>query len=337
MSDEKRPVEDEMVKWAMSDVAPMSDEAFSRGKAALLARIDGEESGKVVPLAPRRRRRIPLVAAAAVTVLIAGAALIVPSLTSRESGPNVAAADLLIQAAGKVGDAKLEPGQYLYVLQQARWSNKDGNDYKWMFLTDHKFETWIPYDRSGTWLHRRTNVGDKQWLIGSEKDVPFSVKDLEREDGEWKIAGGRWFGDKVPVSFTDPTVEYIAKLPRDPRELYEKLKRESHGKNLVLMITSGLDTGVYPADVRSAVFKALSYAPGLEIVDTAAVLDGRTGTALGITDHGVTQQIVINPATGEYLGSRSVMAEDAWGLKKGQVIGITSLTTKVVSAMGAAA
>ncbi|ANZ34722.1 hypothetical protein BBK82_00145 [Lentzea guizhouensis] len=57
MRDEK-PVEDEMIRWAMTDVAPMSDEAFDRGRAALLARVDAAEApvAEVVPLAPRRRR-----------------------------------------------------------------------------------------------------------------------------------------------------------------------------------------------------------------------------------------------------------------------------------------
>jgi hypothetical protein len=85
MRDETRQVEDETVKWAMSDVAPMSDEAFERGRAALLTRIDAEESGEVVPLR-RRRRRIPLVAAAAAMVVIAGVALVAPSLVAREKG-----------------------------------------------------------------------------------------------------------------------------------------------------------------------------------------------------------------------------------------------------------
>ena len=39
-------------------------------------------------------------------------------------------------------------------------------------------------------------------------------------------------------------------------------------------------------------------------------------------------------ATGEYLGSRTVLAKDAWGLKRGQVIGTTSVTTKVVAGLG---
>ncbi|MEV6237024.1 CU044_5270 family protein [Lentzea sp. NPDC051838] len=340
MRDEKRPVEDETVKWAMSDVAPMSDEAFARGRNALLARIDAEESGaeagKVVPF--RRWRRIPLVAAAAAAVVIAGAALLVPSLTSRPSGPNVAAAEVLNKVAGLTGDVKLQPGQYLYVREYGKWSNTDGNDHKWMFLSGQLLETWIPADQRGTWLHRRTNTDEDEWLIGSPADLPpdMSMLDLVRESGEWRVEGGsRWFGGKIPVSFQDPTPEYIASLPQDPQALYDKLQSESYGKNLVLMVTNGLDTGLYPAEVRSAVYKALAHLPGLEVVDQAATIDGRTGTALGLTSYGTSYQIVVNPNTGEYLGSRAVQAEDEHGLKAGTVTSSSSVTTKVVSAMGA--
>ncbi|MFI6099394.1 hypothetical protein ACIA8G_27885 [Lentzea sp. NPDC051213] len=374
MSDETRSVEDEMVRWAMSDVAPMSDDAFGRGRAALMARIAADEAragesgepgaedtgvgagtgagtgagagagagetGTVVLLASRRRRRIPLVAAAAAMVLIAGAALLVPSLTSRDKGPSVgsaAAASVLNKAANATGDAKLLPGQYLYVLMYARWSAAD-NEYKWMYLQDQTLQTWIPADRTGTWLYRRNKTGDKQWLIGSQQDIPAGLPPIETE-GEWRSEGGRALEDKIPVSFRDPTPEYIADLPRDPRELYERLRREagSNGderRDLLRMVTDGLDTGMYPAEVRSATYKALTYLPGLEIVDRTAVLDSREGTALGITTGDTTVQIVVNPETGDYLGSRMVQARDANGLKAGTVFSLTSVTTKVVSGIG---
>ncbi len=50
MRDDTRPVEDETVKWAMSDVAPMSDEAFGRGRAALLARMDADAADEAGPV-----------------------------------------------------------------------------------------------------------------------------------------------------------------------------------------------------------------------------------------------------------------------------------------------
>ena len=125
------------------------------------------------------------------------------------------------------------------------------------------------------------------------------------------------------MSFRDPTPEYIAGLPRDPRELYERLRVESktngdnEARDLLQMVNDGLDNGTYPADVRSAIYKALTYLPGLEIVDKTAVLDSRTGTALGITVDDTTAQIVVDPATGDYLGSRTVQARDAHGPEGG--------------------
>ncbi len=294
----------------------------------------------MIQLAPRRRRRIPLVAAAAVMVVIAGAALVAPSLVSRNRGPSMgsaAAAEVLKQAALSAGDAVVPPGQYLYVLQYARWSMTD-SDYRWMYLQDQTLQTWIPADRTGTWLYRRNRTGDKQWLIGSQQDYPADLPSSLEPEGEWRSEGGRALADKVPVSFRNPTPEYIAALPRDPRALYEKLRGEASGKedrSLLLMVTDGLDSGMYPADVRSAIFKALAFLPRLEIVDRTAVLDSRQGTALGITEGDTTTQIVVNPETGDYLGSRTVQARDAHGLKAGTVLGITAITTRVVSAMGA--
>ncbi|WP_330277697.1 CU044_5270 family protein [Lentzea sp. NBC_00516] len=343
MRDVTRQVEDETVKWAMSDVAPMSDDAFDRGRAALLARIDAEESGKVVALAPRRRRRIPVVAAAAAMVVIAGAALVAPSMMSREKGPNVgsaAAAELLSQAANLTGDATLQPGQYLYVLQNARWSMTE-YDHRWMYLQDQKLQTWIPADRKGSWLYRRDAVGDRQWLIGSPQDLsPTELNSHLDGSDEYRSEGGPALHDKIKASFRDPSPEYLASLPSDPKELYQKLRDEVSGdEGLVFlqMVNDGLDTGVYPAAVRSAVYQALSHLPKLEIVEKTAVIDSRSGTALGVTENETTEQIVIDQATGEYLGSRTVLAKDAWGLKRGQVVGTTSVTTKVVAGMGLAA
>ncbi|GLY53028.1 hypothetical protein [Lentzea sp. NBRC 102530] len=343
---EIRQVEDETVKWAMSDVAPMSDEAFDRGRAALLARIDADTaadpvSGTVVPLAPRRKRRIPVVAAAAAMVVLAGAALLAPSLVSRVNGPSVgsaAAADLLNKAANLTGDAKLRPEEYLLVQQDARWSMTE-YEHDWMFLQDQKLQTWIPADRNGPWLYRREQASGRQWLIGSEKDLPPDLNSPFDGASEYRSDGGPALRDEVKISFRDPSPEYLATLPADPKQLYLKLRDEAQGdEGLVFlrMVNDGLGTGAYPAHVRAAVYQALSYLPGLEVAEKAAVLDGRTGTALGVTERETTEQIVIDQTTGEYLGSRTVLAKDAWGLKQGQVIGTTSVTTKVVAGMGLA-
>ncbi|MGW6444120.1 CU044_5270 family protein [Lentzea sp. NPDC055074] len=340
---EIRQVEDETVKWAMSDVAPMSDEAFERGRAALLARIDADESaqdsGEVVALARRRRRHVPLLAAAAVMLVIAGAALVAPSLISRLDGPSVGsaeAADLLSKAANLTGDAKLRPGQYLQVNLDARWYLLDAR-HRFLYLQDQRQQTWIPADRAGTWLYRHRMVGDRQWLIGSERENSGDVPKELHKDSESTSTGGPALHDKIDASFRAPSVEYLATVPLDPAQLYEKLRDEAgtnDGNVFMQMVGDGLDSGAYPAEVRSAVYRALSHLPGLEVTEDVAVFDGRRGTAFGVTEGEVTEQLVIDRATGEYLGSRTVLAEDAWGLKEGQVIGTTSVTTKVVAGIG---
>ncbi|ANZ34723.1 hypothetical protein BBK82_00150 [Lentzea guizhouensis] len=275
--------------------------------------------------------------AAAAMVLIAGAALIAPSLVSRDTGVGSASAGEVLEAAALSADDRLvQPGQFLYVLQYSRWSSSD-SEYRYLYLEDQTLETWIPAARGDVWLHRRTNTGNKQFLLGSEQDVPKFDPPL-REDVEWRAAGGAWLGDERPVSFRSPSPEYVAALPREPRALYEKMRSEAggdEGRLLLQMITEGLGSGLYPADARAAVYQALTFVPRLEVVDRTAVLDSRTGTALGVTDGDVTVQIVINQDTGDYLGSRAVQARDAHGLKAGQVLSTTAITTRVVAALGA--
>lgn len=379
MREEPRPIEDELARQALADVPPMSEEAFARGRAALLARMDadeaaGEDAGdsaavpggsvaapenpaaapegaKVVPIeAARRRRRsgVRWLAAVAAVALLVGGALIGPALIPDDPGEtggggfrigsaSAAAAEVLNQAAAKTGDVLLQPGQYLYVLEDARWMASGGSDpVKFAYLLRQKLETWIPADRRQEWLHRRSPVGEKEWLIGSQADEP-SFPPMQVL-GEWRSRGGPHFGKDGPPKFANPTPDYLAKLPRDPRKLYEQLARENvvgTDSSLLMSASRGLATGMIPADLRAALFKALTYLPNLQVVDKAVDLNGRTGTALGITADHETSQLVIDAERGNFLGTRTVQVDDWRGIKAGTVTGSTSVSSKVVSGLGA--
>ncbi|HEY0495471.1 MAG TPA: hypothetical protein VGD48_06970 [Kutzneria sp.] len=103
------------------------------------------------------------------------------------------------------------------------------------------------------------------------------------------------------------------------------------GNELLREIGEGLDSGLIPADLRKAVFQALAYLPNLEVTDKAEDFDGRTGEGFGIVHDSQLEEVVIATATGQYLGSRTA---DRQGLKAGTQLWSSSLTTKVVDAMG---
>ncbi|MGW0517169.1 hypothetical protein [Crossiella sp. NPDC003009] len=191
---------------------------------------------------------------------------------------------MLNKAATTTGDVVLQPGQFRYVLADAKWmTSGDGNHGQdFAYLLRQKLETWIPADRRGEWLHRRAAVGAKEWLAGSPADEPVGIP--AQVLGEWRSKGGPHLGKDDPANFANPTPAYLAKLPRDPNAVH---------------------------------------------------LNGRKGSALGLTANGQTSQIVIDAERGDYLGSRTVLAADWLGVKAGTETGNSSVTSKVVGALGA--
>lgn len=117
-------------------------------------------------------------------------------------------------------------------------------------------------------------------------------------------------------SFHNPTPEFIASLPADPRALYEKLKAGDSG--VLMEAREALQSGRMPADVRANIFRALALLPGLVITEKRANLDGQEGVALGIKYYEDFEEIIINPDNGDFIGGRETVAE-AGTLEKGAV------------------
>ncbi|MFC0541260.1 CU044_5270 family protein [Kutzneria chonburiensis] len=389
MRDGLRPAEDGVVKRAVSELPEMSDEAFTAGRAKLLARMGrapetapvqaesapvvaestpavpetpaavpvagapvvpaaaaapGAAPAAVVPLQRRRRGHVAWLVAAAVVVGVMVVALVGPSVVPHGDGPeprigSAVAAEALSQAASKTGDVVLQPGQFLYVRNRAisgGSGNGPGDDVKYLYLQDEVYETWVPADQAQTWEHRRTSSGRKTFLKGSAADLSTTIPD-PMVLGDWKARDGAFFGDKEAANFEDPTPAYLAALPRDPKQLYTKLRAEAAGDEgieLLRRIQFGLDTGLIPTDLRKAVFQALAYLPDLKVVGQDVDLDGRHGQAFGLVHDSQLEELIIDTTTGQYLGSRVVLTADWHGIKAGTQLSSTSLTTKVVDAMG---
>jgi hypothetical protein len=173
--------------------------------------------------------------------------------------------------------------------------------------------------------------------------------------GEWRARCGEFYrvpairsdepcpaGPQDASGWQNPTPQWIAGLPRDPGDLYQRLSEDSLPNdrgNMEILVTAAdaLRTGRLPADLRAALYQALTYVPGLDVTDAVANLDGAKGTALGMTDrNGIRQEIIVDPATGRFIGEREVVTRtDELGLAPGTVIGFTSLKTAVVNRRGA--
>ncbi len=303
------------------------------------------------PARPRRsRRRRDLLAVAAVAGLI-GAGLLAPTLWTRDNRPAVSAdaAQVLNRAASAIGagatPAGPGQGQFSLVDTQAWWAVFAGHD---VFLVENRISVWVPADPgdpSQPWLLDRAPTGHTRWISG-DRDA-FNAAGGVGADGyptmHVSAPCGDFYGSDGcarPGGWSDPTPAFLAGLPRDPALLYDRLRADApvndRGDAELLVYSADLlRTGLVPADLRVALYQTLARLPGLEITDSAANLDGRLGIAFGMNGGGERQDIIIDPATGAFIGERQVLTRDQDGAPAGSTISFTSVTTDVVDALGA--
>ena len=81
-------------------------------------------------------------------------------------------------------------------------------------------------------------------------------------------------------------------------------------------------------------YQALTRLDGIDLTDRAANLDGRVGTAIGIDDGRFRQDIIIDPATGTFIGEREVLTDDVDGAPEGTTMSYTAVDTAVVDGIG---
>lgn len=137
-----------------------------------------------------------------------------------------------------------------------------------------------------------------------------------------------------------PTPEFCAELPRDPQRLYARLDTDSPNRpgylGVVTYAVDALRSGLVPADVRAALYRALLLVPGMSIDEPASNLDGRRGVALAVDDGRYRREIIIDAGRGQFIGERDTLTRDEplRGLVTGTVTTSTAVTTATVPTIG---
>ncbi|HTI20974.1 MAG TPA: CU044_5270 family protein [Kutzneria sp.] len=313
------------------------------------------------PSARRGGKAWWLAAAAAVAV----ATGVTATFLSGGPAPQASAAAVrsLEQASGGSAEVTVGPGQYFYRSSHS-WA-LDAIQLKSGKYLDVRQETvsdlWIPAKRSDVWLARTQTTGRHTWIVGSDEEaVAEGQGDILRPGVQSEHSGpcGDWGGRQVPElggspddgkpcdqrigTWGNPTPRFIAQLPTDPAALYAKLVADSQGDKAEVLRNAAavLSSGDASRAVRSTVYKALMLMPGLDVTDNAANLDGQRGVALGVSNGTLRQEIVIDPASGRYIGERLVnlvAGTDALaGVPAGTVVDFTAVTTGVAEKIGVA-
>lgn len=332
--------DDELVRSRNRSLAAL------RSIPATLHEVDGVAvPGKAAPypaltkLSARRprRARIWLTSAAAavvVAVLIAGDVI---GLAGWRGGATAQAAQVLNNAAQmtiKTTDPQVLPGQYLRIKSTNVWasytSEQDGSEYQW--LDTEKSDMYIPADRSAEWVWHRSGRVPTTFFDAKSKDYALK-QEIQPYPELLRARNGAFYGSSGWWMATD-----LSKLPRDPYRLLNSIYKQTLGQGqsvdgeALVFIADLLRTGVVPADLRAALYKAAAIIPGVTVTEGQANLDGRTGVAIGRLEEGpakTRQELIIDPQTGLLIGERSVLTQPQGAFPAGTATTWTAIETSV--------
>jgi hypothetical protein len=261
--------------------------------------------------------------------------------------------------ADHVSDPPQAPGQYLFMAEED-WGKAfqvglpvgpPGASYDLGNVGKGFWNEWVPADRSGVWqVSRDVAVNYANEHFGKEPVPPSMISGRSALEGTFRAAGGDY---SMGYNTSDrglrargngwlmPTEAFITSLPRDPQALYQRLSKDAE-KNLnpqvmALHMAGALLSRPVPADLRRALYKALSYHPWLTVDKNAKTKDGRPAVSLRAEDQFIKtdEEILIDPANGRLIGIRSTLREDSGGLKAGLVLTESIVHWSVVNQMGA--
>ena len=352
----------QLLREMRSDIGSAPPATLARGREKVMAKIspasttvaatDRHAKGTVSPI--RFRRRV-LVASAAAALLVGG---IVVADVVRPNGPGATAeaAEVLNNAAAatiQTSDPVVGPGQYLKIetteLTGSGAQAADGRDINWQETTGG--QVYVPADREGEWVWNREGRVPLASSSEEAKAEARRMRELSKTEnfpkdqvnpmvgGVLRANGGAFYGNE-PTVIIGTLLKDADSLPKDPRALldliYERTKGvgKSPESEAFVTIADGLRTGVVPADLRAALYKAAALIPGVTVGDRQATVDGRTGIAIGIpSSDGVARtDIIIDPASGLVIGEQHVLLKDYPGAPAGTVTSWTSVKTSVVNA-----
>ncbi|MET3368073.1 CU044_5270 family protein [Arthrobacter sp. M2012083] len=342
----------ELLREMRSDVGSAPAAALARGREKVMAKVQASVASapqRKATVSPIRFRRRALFASAAAALLVGGIVL-VDVIRPGGPGATAEAAEVLNNAAAatiQTSDPVVGPGQYLKIatktvsgtggqaadLSQVRWQETSTS------------QMYVPADKSDVWVWNREPGMILDSMNEEAKALPDEIVKAQgaESDGQPEFVGilrspGGVFYGKEPTVIVGTPLKEAASLPRDPRALldliYERTKGtgKSPDSEAFTAIADGLQTGVVPADLRAALYKAAALIQGVTVTDRHAMIDGRTGIAIGIASSGgVTgANIVIDPASGLVIGEQTVLFKDYPGYPAGTLTTWTSLRTSVV-------
>jgi hypothetical protein len=128
-------------------------------------------------------------------------------------------------------------------------------------------------------------------------------------------------GDSILVPCGQvPPIErpYLGDVPADPDALLRLLATDGDGPRAARQWEAATDLIDRPATpaVRAALFRAIARIPGVRLASDSVDAVGRHGVAVTRTRDGVREELIFDPATHRYLGTRDIVTRSSDQLGK---------------------
>jgi hypothetical protein len=125
--------------------------------------------------------------------------------------------------------------------------------------------------------------------------------------------------EAIPVGRVSLRIRQLLRFPADPRTIAARWFGGESAANVISDIPN-IEELPLRANLRAAIYRALTLVPGITFVGSARTLDGRVGNVIGTPDGVVRSDLIIDPDTGGLLGTRTVVLDaKAIDLPKGTV------------------
>lgn len=255
----------------------------------------------------------------------------------------------MIDLAIAVSDRPVAPDHYRYVETHAWWLGTFGVH---QHLTEHRLRHWVPAQPGREWVLDHELTGAQRWLSGSAEQARadgFDLRDVAPtgrftapygayDTGGHETTGGCARRGQPPRgSWQAPTAAFFGRLPRDEVVLLAQLREDNPGSwfGPFAAAVTALRTGLVPADLRKALYRALTGLPAVTVAERIWNVDGQACVAL-VHDAGRTRtELMIDRRDGQFAGERDTVRSDArCGLRAGTVISTTAVRVAVVAEAG---
>ncbi|MFD7158326.1 CU044_5270 family protein [Kribbella sp. NPDC059898] len=309
------------------------------------------------PANPRRIVRRRVLVAGGLALTLAGGFLIADVVTRDHAAPLGATADagtFLNDAAARIGsnpDTPIPPGHFRQITVQSSMIDTFTSNPDLRATIFSRGDKWIPAKPTARYVQQGTKLVRVEFpsaaaRTAARKLAPELFATPGRTTTGYAICSDpvgplNQSTTRCEAGWTTPTPGFLAKLPRDPDALLAALRQDTTGVGhpsppdfrAFLHLSSVLGSGLVPADLRAALYRAAAKIPGIELLNDVVTLDGHHGRAIGIVGQDVRKEIVVAPANGAFLGGRDVVVpgHHGPGLRTGDIVSSYAVSTRIAA------